>query len=69
MSQKHCVCGKIITSNYDLCNSCLEQYGKVRSEWPEWLIFMVADMKRERRHDRIVRSKETTFSELGFYDN
>jgi len=58
MSQKHCVCGKIITSNYDLCNSCLEQYGKDRSEWPEWLIFMVADM----------RSKETTFSELGFYD-
>ena len=68
MSQKRCVCGKVITSNYDLCNSCLEQYGKDRSEWPEWLIFTVADLKRERRQERIARDKEMTFSELGFYN-
>jgi hypothetical protein len=68
MSQKRCVCGKVITSNYDLCNSCLAKYGKDRTEWPEWLIFMVADLKHERRQERIARDKEMTFSELGFYD-
>jgi hypothetical protein len=65
MGAKRCVCGKVITNSYDLCNSCLEEYGADSGNWPEWLVFMVADLKRERRQDRITRDREVTFSELG----
>ena len=56
MKTKRCVCGKVITSNFDLCEKCMVEYGKNRAEWPDWLTFMVADMKRERRQD-FARSK------------
>lgn len=66
--QKRCVCGKIITSQYDLCANCLREYGTDRSEYPEWLKFMIADLKRERRQEFRVKQHEVTFSEFGIND-
>ena len=65
MKTKRCVCGKVITSNFDLCEKCMVEYGKNRAEWPDWLTFMVADMKRERRQDFAVQRHEVRFSSLG----
>ncbi len=64
---KRCICGKIITSQFYLCSKCQDEYGIDRSKWPEWLVFMVSDMERERRQNTIARRKETTFSELGLH--
>ena len=67
MNIKRCVCGKVITSNFDLCNKCLAEYGADRSKWDEWLVFMVADLKREYRQQRTIDEREIPFSELGIY--
>jgi len=65
MSKRCCVCKKIITNNYDLCNRCLEDYGSNSSEWPEWLKFLVADIHRERDRQCVVSRYEIPFSDLG----
>lgn len=62
---KRCVCGKVITSRFDLCDRCQADYGSNRSMWPEWLIFMVADIKREIRQEKIIDANEVTFTDLG----
>ena len=67
MEAKRCVCGKVITSQFDLCNKCQAEYGLDRSKWDDWLIFMVADLKRERRQQAIIDEREIPFSELGIY--
>ena len=67
MNIKRCVCGKVITSNFDLCDKCLAEYGADRSKWDEWLVFMVADLKREYRRQRTIDEREIPFSELGIY--
>jgi len=64
---KRCVCGKVITSQFDLCNKCQAEYGLDRSKWDDWLIFMVADLKRERRQQAIIDERAIPFSELGIY--
>lgn len=66
MSKKCCVCGKIITNSYDLCNKCLSEYGKDRTEWPEWLVFLVADTQRLRYQRTVILQHEITFSDIGF---
>lgn len=45
--KKTCVCGKAIINRADLCAECKDLYGTDKKDWPEWLRFMVADMKRE----------------------
>ena len=67
MKTKRCVCGKVITSNFDLCDNCQAEYGVDRSLWPEWLVFMVADLKREYRQRKIIDEHEIPFSKLGIY--
>ncbi len=67
MEAKRCVCGKVITSQFDLCAKCQAEYGTDRSAWPEWLVFMVADMKRERRQQAVIADREIPFSELDIY--
>ena len=67
METKRCVCGKVITSQFDLCNKCQAEYGLDRSKWDDWLIFMVADLKRERRQQAIIDERAIPFSELGIY--
>ena len=67
METKRCVCGKVITSQFDLCNKCQAEYGLDRSKWDDWLIFMVADLKRERRQQAVIDKREIPFSELGIY--
>jgi hypothetical protein len=41
------------------------EYGNNRLEWPEWLKFLVADRKRERRQDFVIQRHEVSFSSLG----
>jgi len=67
MNIKRCVCGKVITRNFDLCDKCLAEYGADRSKWDEWLVFMVADLKREYRQQAIIDEREIPSSELGIY--
>lgn len=67
MNIKRCVCGKVITSNFDLCDKCLAEYGADRSKWDDWLVFMVADLKREYRQQAIIDERKIPFSELGIY--
>ena len=64
---KRCVCGKVITSQFDLCDNCQAEYGLDRSKWEEWLVFMVADLKREHRQTAIIDEHEIPFSEFGIY--
>mgnify|MGYP003612360394 FL=1 len=51
-----------------MCANCMAEYGKDRSEWPDWLKFMVADMKRERRQEYTIDQHEISFTDLGIYD-
>lgn len=64
--RKTCVCGKCITRG-DLCNICLNIYGANRSEWPEWLKFLVNDMRKELRRERRIDEHEISFTDLGVY--
>jgi hypothetical protein len=64
---KRCVCGKVITSQYDLCNYCAAEYGLDRSKWEQWLVFLVADLKRERRQAEVVGRHEVSFTDIGIY--
>ena len=41
-----CICGKKISVRKWLCSECREIYGP-RGEWPEWLRFYIADLRRE----------------------
>ena len=43
---RNCICGRRIPAKHYLCRECRDIYGS-RDEWPEWLKFYVADMKRE----------------------
>jgi len=65
LNNKRCICGKVITSNFDLCSKCLQQYGTNRDEYPDWLKFFIADLKRERREEAIIDRQEITFADLG----
>ena len=67
MNIKRCICGKVITSQFYLCSKCQDEYGTDRTKWPEWLVFMVSDVERERRQNIIAQQKEVTFSELGLH--
>ena len=49
--KKTCACGKAINTKNDLCRECLELYGTDKAEWPEWLRFLVADLKREYEYE------------------
>lgn len=67
--QKRCViCGKVITNGFDLCESCLQEYGRDKSQYPEWLKFLIADTNRERRQERRISQREISFTDLGLYD-
>jgi len=46
----------------------MAEYGNNRSEWPDWLKFMIADMKRERRQEYRIDQHEISFTDLGIYD-
>lgn len=49
--QKFCPCGKKINFRLDLCKECLDLYGTDKKEWPEWLVYMVSDIKRETDYE------------------
>jgi len=67
--QKHCViCGKVITNGFDLCESCLQEYGRNKSQYPEWLKFLIADTNREIRQERRINQHEVSFTDLGMND-
>jgi hypothetical protein len=57
--QRTCVCGKPIANNMRLCKNCYLKYGSDSSEWPEWVKFMVNDIKREVRYEE--RHKDNIF--------
>lgn len=64
---KKCICGKVITSRFDLCSRCIDEYGTNRSEWPDWLKFLISDMKREAYQEKQIDKHEITFTDLWRY--
>ena len=51
--------------NWNLCKSCLEEYGGVVDGWPDWLQFIINDNKRlrddsvsEDEHEILVSNSE-----------
>lgn len=50
--QKCCCCGLARGVKGDLCTDCLAEYGKDRTKWPEWLLFLVHDVRRETAYER-----------------
>ena len=67
--QNRCViCGKVITNGFNLCESCLREYGRDKSRYPEWLKFLIADTNREVRQERRISQREISFTDLGLYD-
>jgi len=59
---KVCVCGKTIPIKNDLCRECLSLYGTDKTEWAEWLRFMVSDLKREYEYE-IKHSRDLEFDD------
>lgn len=69
MLKKHCcICQKIITNGFDLCESCLNEYGRDKTQYPEWLKFLIADNNREMRQERRINQHEISFTDMGLYD-
>jgi hypothetical protein len=65
---KKCACGKSIKGKNDLCHECLEVFGTDKAEWPEWLRFMVADLKREYEYE-LRHGRDLEFDEERDSDN
>jgi len=65
---KQCACGNTIPFVWSLCPACLDVYGTIRAEWPEWLRFLVNDLNRESkanaRHDEIAYNDEFDYANL-----
>lgn len=63
MKAKYCVCGCAIQYKRDLCFDCVKLYGTDKSQWPEWVAFLVKDNQdewnRERYHDELEYYDET----------
>lgn len=60
---RQCPCGRKIPAKHYLCRECKDIYGE-RVDWPEWLKFYVADMRREQR----VEINEQINTRRAFYD-
>ena len=45
MNHHICICGNKKNPAWDLCSECNEIYGN-RSEWPDWLSFLISDNNR-----------------------
>lgn len=66
MVQPECVvCHKGIAYRFVLCVDCIEQYGRNRKSWPDWLKFLVRDERRLARSDAKLRQHEASVSALG----
>jgi len=65
--QRRCVCGKPIKGKTHLCADCLEIYGTDRTDWPEWLKFLVNDLDREYAAEKRFDQHEINFTDLGVY--
>ena len=67
---KVCICGRGIPVTWPLCSGCLEIYGIIRAEWPEWLLFLVNDLNREnlveRRHRELAYNDEWNYANIKF---
>ena len=61
--EKLCPCGKTFTGNHDLCCECGYIYGYSRSDWPAWLLFMVNDLRTERRKEIIAKKHIADFTD------
>lgn len=64
---KTCVCGKRINPKSDLCKDCSDTYGTDKNDWPDWLTFMVADIRREYKYEN--RHADLEFNEEIDYSN
>ena len=67
MKTKRCVCGKVINEQLRSFATSAKPNMVLTALWPEWLVFMVADLKREYRQRKIIDEHEIPFSELGIY--
>jgi len=58
------VCQKPKAKRFELCAECFGIYGRDRSEWPEWVSFLVADDNRLDWQDEKADRYEVTFTDI-----
>lgn len=46
------VCSKVIRSHGPLCFECMSKHGRTRSQWPDFVRFMVSDYEKQRHYER-----------------
>ena len=63
-NQRYCVCGEKIAGRRYLCDECKRIYGATRAEWPEWLVFLLNDKKREEMAERNLNKREICFTDM-----
>lgn len=44
---RRCACGSVIRLRDSICKNCRIKYGNDRSEWPEWMKFLVSQEQSE----------------------
>lgn len=46
-----------------MCKACYDTYGRDRSKWEPWLLFLLADDKRLQRSGQEIARHEVAFSD------
>lgn len=49
ITDRYCVCGKIIDDHKVLCVDCYRKFGNDRTLWPDWLLDWAKSMQNEYR--------------------
>lgn len=65
MRSRCVICRKFITVRFPLCSGCIEEHGKVRTTWPDWLQFLVGDTRRIRKAMLKRTQQELSIADLG----
>ena len=58
ITDRYCVCGKLIDDHKVLCVDCFRKYGKTRALWPDWLREWAKSTQNEYRPKMTDADKE-----------
>ena len=64
MSMTCPACRNPKSRRFKLCKECYDLYGRDLSEWPPWVVFLVADDNRLEWQDKQIQQYEVTLSDL-----
>lgn len=58
ISDRYCVCGKLVDDQTTLCVDCFKKYGENRTLWPVWLRDWAKSTQNEYRTKKTDASQE-----------